>query len=280
MDDPSDLFGLPASFIRHSETERLVCPNEVNTVTVQIRKPLIGISGNRNNRKMDVAAPNLLGVNVSDDYVHGVETAGGIPVVIPFYEDKSSVDSLAAHLDGLLLSGGEDINPLLFGEQPRRGLGSVTPERDELEKALIEVMMEQGKPILAICRGIQILNAVLGGTLYQDLPSQWASTIQHAQKSRRDHLSHTIRIERDSKLFTLLGKQDEVYCNSYHHQAIKECAPSLRPVGWDPDGLIEAVEHVDADFVVGVQWHPENLWRTTPYYLGLFQGLVEAATKG
>ncbi|QSO55160.1 gamma-glutamyl-gamma-aminobutyrate hydrolase family protein [Alicyclobacillus curvatus] len=228
---------------------------------------------------MDIAGPNLLGVSLSDDYAQGIEAAGGIPVVIPFYEDLTSVSSLIQRLDGLLLSGGEDIDPLMFGEQPRRGLGSVVPERDALEKALIEGMMEQGKPIFAICRGIQVLNAVLGGTLYQDLPSQWPSDIQHSQKARRNHLSHALTIDTASKLHTLLGEQSEVYCNSFHHQAVKDCAPGLRPVAWDRDGLIEAVEHETADFVVAVQWHPENLWRTTPYYHGLFRGFVEASSR-
>lgn len=243
------------------------------------QSPLIGISGTRYSRQSQISAPNLLGVSLADDYAHGVETAGGIPVIIPFYEDTSSVVGLVDRLDGLLLSGGEDVDPLVYQEQPCQGLGPTVPERDKLEQALIENMMEAGKPILAICRGIQILNAVLGGTLYQDLPSQWSSNIQHAQRSRRNHLSHAIQVDPSSKLFQLLGNQEQVYCNSFHHQAVQVCAPDLRPVAWDADGLIEAVEHTSCDFVVGVQWHPENLWRTTPYYLGLFEGLVEAASR-
>lgn len=242
-------------------------------------KPFIGITGTRFSPDMVLPGPKLLGVSLSDDYAHGVEAAGGIPVVIPFLESEDNLVALADKLDGLLLSGGEDVDPLRYGEQPVIGLGKIVPERDALECNLMQAMIERGKPILAICRGIQLLNIALGGTLYQDLPTQWDSDILHAQRARRSHLSHAIRVSKDSKLFQLLGKQEEIYSNSFHHQAVKDCGRQLRPVAWDPDGLIEAVEHETLPFVVGVQWHPENLWRTTPYYLGLFKGLVDASVN-
>lgn len=242
-------------------------------------KPFIGISGARFSPDMIIPGPRLLGVSLSDDYAHGVETAGGIPVVIPFLESNHNISVVADKLDGLLLSGGEDVDPLSYGEQPLRGLGSIVPERDALELAMLAAMLERGKPVLAICRGIQLLNAALGGTLYQDLPSQWDGHILHAQRARRSHLSHSVKVATDSKLFHLLGEREEIHSNSFHHQAVRDCGRQLKAVAWDAEGLIEAVEHETLPFVVGVQWHPENLWRTTPYYLGLFQGLVNAAAK-
>ncbi|MCL6548798.1 MAG: gamma-glutamyl-gamma-aminobutyrate hydrolase family protein, partial [Alicyclobacillus sp.] len=129
------------------------------------------------------------------------------------------------------------------------------------------------------CRGIQVLNVAFGGTLYQDLGREWKGTIQHSQRARRDHLSHTIHIQPGSRLHSLLGGQTRLRCNSFHHQAIRAVGRDLVPVAWDADGLVEAVEHPGYSFLVGVQWHPENLWRTSPVYLGLFRGLVEAAER-
>lgn len=240
-------------------------------------KPLIGITGNRYTFASKVAGPSLMGMSGSDDYPHGVEAAGGIPLLIPFLEHPENVGYLADKLDGLLLAGGEDVSPQVFGEQPHTGLGEVVPERDELEVQLIHTMLERGKPILGICRGIQVLNAALGGTLYQDLLRQWEGSIQHSQRARRNHLSHTIRVSEASRLFHLLGEQKVLKSNSFHHQAVKDVAPGFVPVAWDDEGLIEAIERPGELFVVGVQWHPENLWRTYPVYLGLFQGLVDAA---
>lgn len=242
-------------------------------------KPFIGVTANRYTFPSRIPGPALMGLNGSDDYPHGVETAGGIPVVIPFYENPASIGEVADKLDGLLLAGGEDVNPLVYDEQPRIGLGEVVPERDELEIQLIHAMLERKKPILGICRGIQILNVALGGTLYQDLPREWRGSTLHSQRARRNHLSHTIQVDDDSRLFHLLGDQKVLKCNTFHHQAVKAVAPGFVPVAWDEEGLIEAIERPGEDFIVGVQWHPENLWRSYPVYLGLFKGLVEAARK-
>ena len=242
-------------------------------------KPLIGITGMRFTSMSELPGPRLLGVSVADDYAHGIETAGGIPVVIPFMEDAESVVNLAIRLDGLLLSGGEDVDPLAYDEQPTPGLGVIVPERDRLELTLIHHMLEQNKPVFAICRGLQILNTALGGTLYQDLPKQWRSNILHAQRAKRSHLSHRIHIQPDTVLYNLLGAQEDHYCNSFHHQAVKTLGVGLIATAWDDDGLIEAFEHPGYEFVVAVQWHPENLWRTTPVYFELFSGFVDTSRK-
>lgn len=242
-------------------------------------KPLIGITGTRFTMTNDLPGPRLLGVSLSDDYAHGVEAAGGIPMVIPFLEQPKSIADLASRLDGLLLAGGEDVDPLLYGEQPQTGLGAIVPERDWLEIELIRAMTQQEKPIFAVCRGLQILNTAFGGTLYQDLSQQWKGTGAHAQRARRSHLSHHIRIKENSKLYELLGKNESLFCNSFHHQAIKKLGNGLVATAWDDEGLIEAFEHPDYDFLIAVQWHPENLWRTTPVYFGLFQGFVEVSKR-
>jgi len=241
-------------------------------------KPLIGITANRHEFDLKMPVPALLGLNVSDDYAHGIETAGGIPVVIPYIETHDSLEALALRLDGLVLAGGEDVNPELFGEEPKRGLGQVNPDRDALEVALIAEMVAQNKPILGICRGLQVLNAVFGGSLYQDVPREWKGHIQHSQRARRSHLSHTVHVEPGSRLHGLLNQQTQIHTNSFHHQAINKVGQELVPVAWDSEGLVEAIEHPGYKFLVAVQWHPENLWRTCPVFLGLFKGLVDAAS--
>ncbi|MCL6517502.1 gamma-glutamyl-gamma-aminobutyrate hydrolase family protein [Alicyclobacillus sp.] len=243
-------------------------------------RPLIGITGTRHVIQTSGASPVLMGLVCSDDYAKGVEAAGGVPVIIPYLTDEAALARLADGLDGLLLAGGEDVDPNRFGESPTIGLGQVTPERDELEIALIAQMRRRNKPILGICRGIQVLNVAFGGTLYQDLPRQWGGRIQHSQKARRDHLSHSVHIEPGSRLADLFEGRSEVRCNSFHHQAIREVGDGLVPVAWDEEGLIEAVEAADKEaFVVAVQWHPENLWQRWPEHHGLFRGLVQAAME-
>ncbi|MFD1675659.1 gamma-glutamyl-gamma-aminobutyrate hydrolase family protein [Alicyclobacillus fodiniaquatilis] len=238
-------------------------------------RPLIGLTGMRHVRATNLPGMPLPGVALSDDYTEGVERAGGLPVVIPFLSDDT-LAQIATRLDGLLLSGGEDVDPTTFGEEPMYGLGNVVAERDRLEIALIHLMRAQGKPVLGICRGIQMLNVALGGTLYQDLPRQWKGKIQHAQKAARNHVSHRVKIEPGSRLAACFDGEKTLKVNSFHHQAIRKLAEPLRAVAWDAENLVEAVEATSGPFMLGVQWHPENLWRTDTKTLGLFRALVEA----
>jgi putative glutamine amidotransferase len=242
-------------------------------------RPIIGITGTRHQIPLKVPGPGLRGVVSADDYAQGVEAAGGIPVVIPYLAEFETVRALATHLDGLLLGGGEDPDPALYGEQPEVGLGTVIPERDGLELTLVAAMVAANKPILGICRGIQLLNVAFGGSLYQDLPRHWRGLIQHMQRAARSHLSHTVHVDPKSRLYHLLGERRQVRTNSFHHQAVRELGMDLRAVAWDDEGLVEAIEHPDYAFLVGVQWHPENLWREHPEFHGLFQGLVDAASQ-
>lgn len=240
-------------------------------------KPLIGITGTRHTIVLKNPGVNLQGVAVGDDYAQAVEEAGGIPLVIPYPASLESVPELARRLDGLILSGGEDPDPVLFGQSTKHGLGTVVRQRDDLEIALVREMMADNKPILGICRGIQLLNVAFHGTLYQDLEREWKGQIQHQQRAARNHRSHALRITPGSRLMSALGGIVDLRCNSFHHQAVDQVGAGLVAVAWDEEGLIEAVEHTEAPFVVGVQWHPENLWREDAAQFGLFQTLVNEA---
>lgn len=239
--------------------------------------PLIGLTGMRHLRRSQLPGLPLQGVSASDDYTQGVERVGGIPVVIPYMESEQTIGELARRLDGLVLTGGEDLDPSLFNEEPLRGLGEITVERDKLELALIHMMRSQGKPILGICRGMQMLNVALGGTLYQDLPRQWKGQIQHEQHAARNHVSHRVRVESGSRLASCFGGETTFRVNSFHHQAVKDVAPALRAVAWDAEGLVEGVESTTGPFALAVQWHPENLWRDDSGVLGLFTALIDEA---
>lgn len=193
---------------------------------------------------------------VSQDVMQAVLAGGGIPVVLPYTKNHDSIREMIERIDGLLLSGGVDIDPTLFGEEPLPGLGEIMPQRDELETQLIREALGQDLPILAICRGVQMLNVVAGGNMYQDVSSQKANILQHSQKAPTDHLSHFVNIEKGSKLQQIIG-QERIKVNSFHHQAVKDPAPGFQVTAAASDGVVEAIESLQHTFVVGVQWHPE-----------------------
>lgn len=239
--------------------------------------PLIGITGMRHMIPSKVSAQNLLGVASPDDYAQGVEAAGGLPLVIPYLADDTTVMALAKRLDGLVLAGGEDVDPLLFHEEPQRGLGTVVPERDRLEVQLAHYMVQQNKPIFGICRGMQVMAAAFGGTLYQDLLREWGGSIAHRQRAARNHLSHHVTVRKGSQLHACMEGEERILCNSFHHQAVRQVPPGWDATAWDDDGLVEAMERPGSPLLLAVQWHPENLWRYDEHFLNLFRALVEAA---
>ncbi|MBM7646649.1 putative glutamine amidotransferase [Scopulibacillus daqui] len=240
-------------------------------------KPIIGMTGMRQKHSSNLPGPPLQGVYLSDDYAHAIEEAGGLPLVIPFLKKIDNIQEFANRIDGLLLSGGVDVDPAIFGEEPRLGLGTVIPERDWLDIELLKAVHAQGKPVLGICRGMQVMNIALGGTIYQDLAHEWNGTVQHSQRAPRGHLSHTVHIKPNSQLYGLLGDTDKMRVNSFHHQSVKNIAPNMEAVAWDDEGLAEAIEYTGDSFCLAVQWHPENLWRNHRQFLGLFRGLVKEA---
>ena len=197
-------------------------------------------------------------------YISAVERGGGIPIILPPLLElvRRGAWSLRRICHGLILSGGGDPDPALFNEKPHDKLGQVDRERDEWEIFLCKMAWLERVPILGICRGLQILNIALGGSLYQDIPSTLPEAINHMQDTPAEFLSHQVLIEEESRLFSILRK-DRIWCNSLHHQAIKAVAPQLAVVARSEDGVIEAVEartrEAGEGFVLGVQWHPERL---------------------
>ncbi|MFB4210800.1 gamma-glutamyl-gamma-aminobutyrate hydrolase family protein [Shouchella sp. JSM 1781072] len=196
-----------------------------------------------------------------------------LPFVLPNIEPTKAW-SYVKQLDGVLMTGGGDINPTLFHEDPHPQLGSITPERDLFEMALAKAALAEEKPVLAICRGMQILNIAAGGDMYQDLPSQFQSElIQHQQRAPREYGSHQVQMKDSSILASIVGTQT-MFVNSFHHQAVRQVSSPLAVVGWTNDGVIEAIEHETHPFQVGVQWHPENM--KDEHSKKLFQGFLKA----
>lgn len=211
-------------------------------------------------------------------YMQGVERAGGIPVMLPLTEDEEDIDFIAEKFDGFLLTGGQDVSPELYGEERLDLCGECSSLRDGMEKRLFTDAVEEDKPVLGICRGIQFINAVLGGTLYQDLTAQKPSDTEHCQKPPYDRPVHRVDIKCGTPLYELIGKQS-LYVNSYHHQAVKELAPRLRAMAYSSDGLTEAVYMPDKSFVWAVQWHPEFSYKTDEDSRKIFSALVKAACR-
>jgi len=218
--------------------------------------------------------------SVGETYVHAVHQAGGAPVILPPMLAEADWTALLGRLEGLLLSGGEDLHPRQYGQPPEAWLGGVDETRDTSELGLIRAALEMRKPIFAICRGIQVLNVALGGTLYQDLAAQVPGALDHAFLMSRslDQSVHPVTLEADSALVRILGGVTFAV-NSAHHQSIQTPGAGLRVVGRAPDGVIEAVELADYPFCIGVQWHPEALVRSDPAMAALFAALVEAASS-
>ena len=214
---------------------------------------------------------------VNSTYLHAVQQAGGVPVVLPPQLSAASLERLARGLDGLLLTGGGDVDPTLFGEAPHPAVYDVAPARDTLELSAVRFALERRLPILAICRGVQLLNVALGGTLFQDVASDPGTELRHGQQEPRDQPSHKVQVQAGSCLAETLGT-DELEVNSMHHQAVKALGRGLAAVAWAPDQIIEGVELTDTGrLVLGVQWHPEALVAHSEPARRLFAALVHSA---
>ncbi len=236
--------------------------------------PIIGLTTRNDQNKYSFPIASLM-----HKYIDVLIEAGGIPVMIPSGLPEKARHSLFESLDGLFLTGGGDIAIDRFngGFHPR--LEGVDPERDELEFALIQAAVESGKPFLGICRGFQVFNVALGGTLYTHIQDQFPGALKHDYDSgsQRQFLAHEVEVEKTSRLAGILGEV-KLRVNSLHHQGIKESAPGLRQAAFAPDGLMEAAEVPDHPFGIAVQWHPE--WLTDQAVSRrLFQAFIEAAGK-
>jgi putative glutamine amidotransferase len=214
------------------------------------------------------------------DYVESVRRAGGEPVEVTLAAEAP--EHILARVDGLMLTGGGDVDPTLYGETPHATFEAAEAGRDAFEVALSRAAVKQGIPFLAICRGMQVLNVAMGGTLIQDIPSQVPGALPHSLPEPRFAIAHEVWVTKGSKLSTLLADHMEdgetCHVNSRHHQSVRQAAPGFDVTATSPDGVIEAMEMPSAAFCIAVQWHPENFWRTGEFR-SLFEGLVQAANE-
>jgi putative glutamine amidotransferase len=242
--------------------------------------PVIGVTANlREDPKSEEQRPLGHFVRADFDYVDGVVGAGGIPMVLPPIVEMA--EKVAGRIDGLLLSGGSDLDPSYYGEEPVPELNPTIPKRDAFEMALVEHALERGVPVFGICRGLQVLNVALGGTLYQDLPSQLhPDLIAHRQQVPKWQWTHEVEVDGNSKVAGIM-ETDDIRVNSYHHQAIKDLSGDLVAVAHSSDGVIEAAEspNLSERWLVGVQWHAEAMRDIGPENRNLFRAHVVAAER-
>ena len=214
-----------------------------------------------------------------DDYVASVEQAGGRPRIL---DVSDSARKVVVEIDGLVLTGGGDVDPVLYREDRHPTVSDAEPGRDEFEIDLARRAMDADVPVLAICRGAQVLNVAAGGTLVQDIPSAIDTTLPHSIQTPKNEIAHDIAITPGSHLQRALGSavsaSHTCRVNSRHHQSVGQLGRSLQPSATAPDGVIEAIEGRDAEFCIGVQWHPENFWRTGEFR-GLFESFVASASR-
>ncbi|HEX2728459.1 MAG TPA: gamma-glutamyl-gamma-aminobutyrate hydrolase family protein [Rubrobacteraceae bacterium] len=244
--------------------------------------PVIGVTATLK-EDVDQIADRPLGrfVRADLDYVEGVAHAGGVPVVLPPVGERRAAEAVIGGLDGLLLSGGSDLDPGYYGEKPIPELSVTLPERDAFEMALLGEALRRGIPVFGICRGLQVLNVALGGTLYQDLPAQLGKEIlEHRQESPKWQPTHEVEIHEGSWVGGITDCTN-VKVNSYHHQSIKDLADGLRASARSSDGVIEAIESHDfsEQWIVGVQWHAEAMRDAGAEHRNLFEAHVQAAER-
>lgn len=232
-----------------------------------MRKPMIGI--------VPLLDKEMDSYWMAPGYMLGIQQAGGVPVMLPLTDQLDEIETFIEKCDGLLLAGGPDINPKIYGEDMKKECGELCEERDEPEMLALKTALKHNKAVLGICRGIQLLNVCLGGTLYQDIPTQNPSELQHVQDAKHDLPTHRVILEKNKPL-SLALKEDMIQVNSYHHQAIKDLSPQLEIMGKATDGIVESVYAPDYHFVWGVQWHPELMYKEDKTSQKIFQYFVNA----
>lgn len=243
------------------------------------RRPLIGITTQTQEPIPGVAPRCWI---MGHTYINSLSSQGALPWVIPlFADDLATLRGIYEQVDGVFLPGGVDVEPSRYGEVTTELCGRIDADRDAVELTLARWAMEDHKPLLGVCRGLQVINVAAGGSLYQDVLAQRPDAIKHDYypyhgEYTRDRLSHHVEVEMDSRLGRLLGGP-QVMVNSMHHQGIKDLAPGLRPTSFAPDGLIESIESPNGHFAVAVQWHPEEFVQQDLQSRRLFQGFLQAA---
>lgn len=237
-----------------------------------MKKPLIGLTPSHELDKD--------GLRMPPNYMRAITQAGGLPVILPLEVPEEDLELLVEQLDGFLFTGGPDIYPAYFHEPALAGCGPASIKRDRMELSLLPLVMKAKKPVLGICRGVQVLNVGLGGTLYQDLPSQFKEEfpIAHNQPFAPALPCHEVALVEGTPLYEILGGP-VAKVNSFHHQAVKDLAPGVRVDGYAPNGLIEALDLPDYPYFIGVQWHPEYLWQEDDAMAKLFASFVAACQR-
>jgi len=259
--------------LTHSEAQQVAFSLITPEVTVSF--PLIGITGSVSQSPDVLRRPVFV---LGQSYVRAVQAAGGVPVIVPPILGESQLRELFVRLDGLLLSGGGDIDPALFGESQHPATRGINIERDSVELMLARWSLAEDKPLLAICRGIQVMNVALGGTLVQDIPAQIPGALKHHcdDEAPRNFIAHTVRVDAGTRLASILGKI-EFGVNSWHHQSCRAPGRGMIYTAWAPDGVVEGAEVPGHRFAIAVQWHPEEMFEERPDMLALFQALIKAA---
>ena len=248
------------------------------SVPHETRRPIIGCTCSR---KMTNDTPPAEFKGLPTSYIDALVAAGGIPLLIPDGLSEADLEMVFSRIDGLLVPGGGDVDPSCYGEDMRHdSLRGINPSLDQLEFFMVRKAIAQQKPMLAICRGHQVFNVALGGTLWQDVSSQKGGETDHDlfRKYPRQHLAHEVTVTAGTNLARCLGAP-VISVNSLHHQGVRQLAPELIVAAVAPDGLVEGIEVPGHPFAVGVQWHPENLVHDHPAMMSLFKGFVDAASK-
>lgn len=232
-------------------------------------KPIIGILAE---------VDNDLVTKIWNYYVSAIEKSGGLPVIIPYVRNDATLDSYVDMCDGFLFSGGVDVDPMHYGEEKKPTCEEVEPYRDELELKIFKKIIATKKPVLAICRGAQLVNVALGGTLYQDIPSEVDTSIIHRQLEGKCEPSHNVRIIEGTPLFDLIGDMT-MAANSFHHQALKALGNGLKVMATTDDGIAEAVYLDSERYLRAYQWHPERLYDKIEQNRLIFDDFIKACNK-
>jgi putative glutamine amidotransferase len=244
----------------HVQRERMICMSN--------KKPLIIVTASYDYEKNISSIKNL--------YCEALIEAGAIPILLPLSMREDLIDSYVERCDGLMVTGGPDVDAAYYGKINMPCNGEISPYRDVMELLLIKKALLKSKPILGICRGLQMINVAAGGTLYQDIHEQIKDRqlIKHSQCAPRWYASHQIQIKKDSFIGRAINAES-TKVNSFHHQSVKDVAPGFEITAWSEDGIIEAIEHDKGSYVVGAQWHPEDLWKQSDDQFAIFKGFVD-----
>ena len=244
------------------------------------RRPTIGVTTQTLQAIDGIPAGLPASVVMNQRYYEAVASAGGAPLLIPLLDDLEALRSTYEACAGILIPGGVDMDPATYGEPPHEKLGRIDPARDRVELQLTRWCIEDKKPLLGLCRGLQVINVAAGGTLFQDIDAEYEGAIRHdyfpTYGFERDHISHDVAVDPSSRLRTLVDLE-QLPVNSMHHQGVKSLGTGLVACAHAADGLIEAVESINGHWMVGVQWHPEVFEADDPHARDLFRGFVRAA---